>query len=72
MFKYNLNQEVKVQVFNLITKGVIIKRTMYETNLGCSFKYLVEFGKGYDDVVESWEQDLDDVQCKELGEKINA
>ena len=69
MFKYNLNQEVKLQVFDFITKGVIIRRTMYETNLGSSFQYLVEFGKG-SNVIEVWEQDLDSVQDKELGEKV--
>lgn len=67
-FKYELNQVVKVQVFSIIFKGVIVKRTLYETNLGCNFKYLIEYGKGFDDVIEVWEQDLDFVQKLDLGE----
>lgn len=67
-FKYSLNQKVKVQVFNTITTGVIIKRQSYETNLGINFKYTLEYGEGAHEIVEAWEKDLDFVKGLPLGE----
>lgn len=67
LFKYELNQIVKVQIFNLITKGKIIKRVLYETKLGRNFKYRVQFGENYNDCIDCLEQDLDFVQDLKLG-----
>ena len=67
LFKYELNQVVKVQVFDLIARGKIIKRVLYETNLGRNFKYIVQFGENHNDCIDCWEQDLDFVQDLKLG-----
>lgn len=61
-FKYNLNQEVRVQVFNSFKTGVIVKRSSYETNLGVNFKYTVKYGEAHDDLIDVWEQDLHLIQ----------
>ncbi len=68
IFKYSLNQKVKVQVFNIITTGIIIKRQSYETNSCINFKYTLEYGEGFNEIVEAWEKDLDFVKDLPLGE----
>ena len=67
LFKYELNQDVKVKVFTKITRGTIVKRVLYETNLGRNFKYTIRFGEGYNDDIDYWEQELDSIQSLDLG-----
>ncbi|APC44427.1 hypothetical protein [Pseudoalteromonas phage PH357] len=69
MFKYDLSQMVKVQVFDLITEGEITIRIHYETSLGTNNKYEV-YIKSIDDYISVWEQDLDFVQKMNIGDIV--
>lgn len=69
MFKYNLSQKIKVQVFDLIKEGEIIKRISYETTLGTNYKYEV-YIKSMDDYISVWEHDLDFVQKMNIGDVV--
>lgn len=69
MFKYNLMQVVKFQAFDFVSKGIIIERKLKETTKKVEISYIVKASSGCYDVSET---SLDDVQYKELGEKINA
>ena len=66
MFKYKLLQKVKVQLFDIIKEGEIIKRISYETTLGKNYKYEV-YIESIDDHVSVWQQDLDFVQNMNVG-----
>lgn len=61
-FRYDLNQEVRVQVFSFIKIGVIVERSSYETTLGINFKYTVKYGEGHEDCIDVWEKDLHLIQ----------
>lgn len=67
MFKYDLMQVVKFQVFDFVSKGIIIERKLRETTKKIETSYIVKASSGCYDVSEI---SLDDVQFKELGEKV--
>ena len=67
MFKYDLMQVVKFQALNFITKGIIIERKLRETTKKVEISYIVKGSSGCYDVSEI---SLDDVQRRELGEKV--
>lgn len=66
LFKYELNQDVKVKVFSKIIRGTIIRRVLYETRLGRNFKYTIQFGENHNDDIDYWEQELDSIQSLNL------
>ena len=67
-FKFKLGDVVKVQVFNFVTKGEIIKRVSYETKLGINFKYEIQFGESYEQIIDAGEENLLRTQALPLGE----
>lgn len=67
MFKFELGSMVKVQVFNIITKGVVRKRIYSETKEGVNVKYHI-FIESIGDLVDPWEEDLVYVQTLAFGE----
>lgn len=70
MFKYNLLQKVKVQLFATIKEGEIIKRISYETTLGTNYKYEL-YIESSDDYISVWEQDLYFVQNMSVGDIVD-
>lgn len=69
MFKYKLLQKVKVQLFDIIKEGEIIKRISYETTLGTNYKYEL-YIESSDDYISVWQQDLDFVQSMNVGDIV--
>ena len=67
LFKYKLGERVKVQVFNFITRGVVVERQLFESKRNTSIRYQVQFGDKEIDTVSPWENDLEYVQTLELG-----
>lgn len=67
MFKYDLMQVVRFQAFDFVSKGIIIERKLRETTKKIETFYIVKASSGCYDVSEI---SLDDVQFKELGEKV--
>ena len=68
LFHFGINQNVKVQVFHIITRGVIVERCLREDNKGYVVKkYTVQFSDKTIDTVEAWEDDLVYVQTLKVG-----
>ena len=68
MFKFELGEQVKVQVLNIITKGEIVSRNSVETKHITSRSYSVKVDLGiYEDTMSPDEDFLVEVQQLPLG-----
>lgn len=55
--EFDLNQKVRVRLFDMVTEGIITKRVAYETNMGSQIRYDV-YIESIEDCVCPWEDSL--------------